>query len=165
MQRAGHCVDHGPEEQQADLQGEPGGDGEQGPAGFPPLQGEQGRARVCKVVQAGCRWLQSGYKSVQSVCKGVQGGWKAVPSGAQWFQDHARGCKAVQDDARLVQSVCTVVTRLVQGGCKGVQSVCKGEHGSAKHVQVVCKVDVRWYKGVQGCAKWYKAVQGVYKVV
>lgn len=109
--------------------------------------------------------MQSGYKSVQSVCKGVQGGWKAVPSGAQWFQDHARGCKAVQDDARLVQSVCTVVTRLVQGGCKGVQSVCKGEHGSAKHVQVVCKVDVRWYKGVQGCAKWYKAVQGVYKVV
>lgn len=76
-----------------------------------------GRARVCKVVQAGCRWLQSGYKSVQSVCKGVQGGCQVVRSGFKTVQGAARLC---QDDARLVQSACTVVTRSVQGGCKGV---------------------------------------------
>ncbi|XP_068772963.1 serine/threonine-protein kinase Chk1 isoform X2 [Struthio camelus] len=41
LHEPGHHLDHRPEEQQADLQGEPGGDGEQDPGGLPPLQGRR----------------------------------------------------------------------------------------------------------------------------
>lgn len=76
---AGHHLDHGQEEQQTHLQGEPGGDGEQDLSGFSPLQGEQ---------------------------RGLGWGQGVMQNRVRWVQDHVRrwcGTIQAQDYARWVQ--------------------------------------------------------------